>query len=841
MANYNLTEQKISSSFQQLMQHDKDTSLVYDGTGSLITNLDVTSSFATTASYAINHDNPTWDEVQNKPSGLVSGSSQVDLGLAFGTASQATSASHAENSDNAISASYSVSSSQAVSSDTSISSSHAVNADNALEIFVRVKNVGTTTIPKGYAVHSSGVTGENLNVTTASYDDSNLMPAIGITQADINAGAVGEVILSGRLINVDTSGLVAGGTVYVNGDGALTATKPTGSALIQNIGTAVKINATEGEILVLGSGRTNDLPNITEGYAWVGNSNHVPTAVSTASWDAHSDLTQLNAFTASYYVDSASFDTRIDDIVASGSGADWNTNLTNIPSGLVSGSSQINYPDISNIPSGIISGSDQLTGSFARLDAPNTFIDAQTIESTLIISQSAGITGSIMHFPLTGGGGLQGIASNRFFNIGPNLFEQSYQGIDKYILQTVGTGEMEISAATSMVLNPATSGNGQLVSTKIMTQQDSTISGNGQKDSITIGAYTGSNGVIYSSNVWGLQNYPSSGYNQAFVAGKYNSSFNRLSEMRVDEGLVQLTIGDGDFNYNSIKIQDTNAGATAITLQADQINLTNNTSINNLNVGVNHPSSQSLFVGDGAQPRIQVYSQTDAASSGTNVEFNGNVATTNLSVGPNSTASQSLHVDNGAQSVLVVHSQTEQAANGIHATLNGNVQIANELKLGGNLDMGAAAGGGVINIPNGSTFTNTLYVNNVQVLTGGGQINFPSHTHFGSRITSDVDSITIASSTASIDLDGPSMGEVTLPASGDTLLEFSNATDGQIYNLLIKQGGNGTVSLPASILQPSGSSYTPTTGAGARDILTLATYDHSTTNEIYLVNVVNLV
>ena len=53
---------------------------------------------------------------------------------------------------------------------------------------------------------------------------------------------------------------------------------------------------------------------------------------------------------ASYGIDSASFDYRIDGIVASGSGADWNVNLYNIPQGLVS-------------------SSDQVTGSLASVDS----------------------------------------------------------------------------------------------------------------------------------------------------------------------------------------------------------------------------------------------------------------------------------------------------------------------------------------------------------------------------------------------------------------------------------------------------------------------------------------
>ena len=179
------------------------------------------------------------------------------------------------------------SSSHAISSDTAISSSHALradHADNSTEIFVTAKNVSGDTIPKGTAVHSTGVTGENVNIVTASYNDANLMPAIGITQTDINSNGNGEVILTGRLIGFDTTGLVAGNNVYVNGDGALTATRPTGSSLVQNIGIAAKIDATDGEVIVLGSGRSNDVPNILEGYAWVGDSDGVAQPVATSSF-----------------------------------------------------------------------------------------------------------------------------------------------------------------------------------------------------------------------------------------------------------------------------------------------------------------------------------------------------------------------------------------------------------------------------------------------------------------------------------------------------------------------------------------------------------------------------
>lgn len=81
MANYNLTNQTISSSFEQLLQKDTDTGNLVNGLGEVVDELVVTSSYATTASYAENVVDPTWDNITDKPSGLVSGSSQIDYPL----------------------------------------------------------------------------------------------------------------------------------------------------------------------------------------------------------------------------------------------------------------------------------------------------------------------------------------------------------------------------------------------------------------------------------------------------------------------------------------------------------------------------------------------------------------------------------------------------------------------------------------------------------------------------------------------------------------------------------------------------------------------------------------
>jgi hypothetical protein len=153
----------------------------------------------------------------------------------------------------------------------------------AEDLVITVKNVSGVTLPAGTAVKATGVTGENITIVSASADTPSLMPAIGVLNEQLTNNSTGECYIAGRLENIDTSNLVAGAAVYVDINGGLTATKPTGSSLIQNIGIAAKINATEGELVIQGSGRSNDVPNITEGYIWVGDSDDVAQEFSTGS------------------------------------------------------------------------------------------------------------------------------------------------------------------------------------------------------------------------------------------------------------------------------------------------------------------------------------------------------------------------------------------------------------------------------------------------------------------------------------------------------------------------------------------------------------------------------
>lgn len=260
----------------------------YALTASHALNVPATASYAISSSHALNADE------------AISSSYALNATSAS-FAAFATSASHALASDTSISASHALVADSVISAsyaDSALSASHALIADHSTttqEVIINVKNTSGSPIAKGTPVYATGVTGENINVSPADYASPTTMPAIAVTQVALSTNSVGEATVTGRIIGVNTTGFTAGRNIYVNGNGTFTDTRPTGSGvLVQNIGVVGKVDATDGEIVIQGSGRTNDLPNILEGYAWVGNADGVATATATSS------LSVKSAETASF-------------------------------------------------------------------------------------------------------------------------------------------------------------------------------------------------------------------------------------------------------------------------------------------------------------------------------------------------------------------------------------------------------------------------------------------------------------------------------------------------------------------------------------------------------------
>lgn len=131
-------------------------------------------------------------------------------------------------------------------------------------IVVECKNSTGSTISAGTPVYVSGYYGTNGKALIAPADaaDSSKMPAIGLLETALNDDAEGYVHCFGLSVGMSTSSFSVGDTVYVASGEGITNIRPTASnVLVQNIGRVLRSDASQGRILVLGPGRTNDVPN----------------------------------------------------------------------------------------------------------------------------------------------------------------------------------------------------------------------------------------------------------------------------------------------------------------------------------------------------------------------------------------------------------------------------------------------------------------------------------------------------------------------------------------------------------------------------------------------------
>lgn len=131
-------------------------------------------------------------------------------------------------------------------------------------IVVECKNSTGSTIPAGTPVYVSGYYSTNGKalISIAKANDSSKMPAIGLLESSLANDTEGYVHCFGLADQLDSSAFSVGNTVYVHPTGGLTNTRPTGtSELVQNIGRVIRSDSTQGKILILGPGRTNDVPN----------------------------------------------------------------------------------------------------------------------------------------------------------------------------------------------------------------------------------------------------------------------------------------------------------------------------------------------------------------------------------------------------------------------------------------------------------------------------------------------------------------------------------------------------------------------------------------------------
>ena len=161
-----------------------------------------------------------------------------------------------------------------------------LSSESTDQVRVACKNTSGSTITKGTPVYVTGSVGASavVEIAPANAANASTMPATGLLLQDLANNGQGYLVTGGVLKNLITDPIdgvtpSANATLYVKSGGGLTTTKPTGTALIQNVGKVGRVStSSDGSILVSSILRSNDIPNIQQNYFWLGNSSGVPTA-----------------------------------------------------------------------------------------------------------------------------------------------------------------------------------------------------------------------------------------------------------------------------------------------------------------------------------------------------------------------------------------------------------------------------------------------------------------------------------------------------------------------------------------------------------------------------------
>ena len=121
---------------------------------------------------------------------------------------------------------------------------------------------------------------------------------------------------------------------------------------------------------------------------------------------------------------------------------------------------------------------------------------------------------------------------------------------------------------------------------------------------------------------------------------------------------------------------------------------------------------------------------------------------------------------------------------------------------------GAAGTSGTSGVtPTTFPFTGSAIISGSVIITGSAQGN--------------VVAVSVASNTASIDLNAGNFFTVTLANNATTHFNVTGLNPGENANIFVTTGTVSTASFSSNITQPSGSSYLPSSGSGVKDVLSL--------------------
>ena len=768
----NLGPLNIKDSYEGLVQISGSDQLT-DGSGSLISSLDVnastatSASYATTASFALNAANTTYDldslqvgddvaltlvgsdasldtvtlvagtsitltddgsnnvtidaSVSSFDTGslLVTGS-VTDATLTFTKGDASTFPLTVNNVANAVSASHAVIADSALAATTATSASHAVSSD--------------TSISASHAVNADSAISSSY-ATTASFAENVSTPNLQEV-TDVGAITTNAITSSGAFLN---------GNVAISGDLDVNGTITYISSSTLQIGdNVIEINYNKA------AGNSGILTYDT-------------TSPFTASllWDATADRWIAGPFGSEETIILSSDTGSMS--VASASVADTATSASYATT--ASYAENVTTPTLQNVLD---------AGDTANGDITLTTTDNRITTPNLEVYYTAGID-NFTRF--TSSFGELTIEQD---TEGFNFKSTPHSGVDGIIAFTSGSG----LAGKLLVINPTQN----LITSNLPISASSYISAS---------AFIGDGS--------GLTNLPGTAF-----------PFTGSAQITGSLGLTGSISSDTDATINGITVG--RGGGSVSTNTALGFNaLQDNTAGGTNNTAVGYQALKDVTTGDyntalGKDAGRLLTDGLDNIYIGWAAGFSQTNGNDNVLIG--ATAGQD--ITNADNNILI----GTGAGNGLE-TGDGNTMVGTST--------GPTTGGNNTIIGRAGSVGNIS--NNIILSDGAGNIayqydNASTTTTFSGTIKQDVSALTITSNTASLDASVANMFTLTLQNAADTHLELSNQVAGQNFILQIKNNATaaGTISFDSQFQFEGGTPFTATAATNALDILTFTSF-----------------
>ena len=658
-------------------------------------------------------------------------------------------------------------------------------------------------ITLGDPLYVNGSNGNRPIVFKADASDPAKMPVIYVASTAGGVNTNTKAITLGLITGVTTTGYPAGTDIYVAEGGGWSSSRPSGSvSIVQSLGIVTKEGSGgSGRGLVLNPGPAT-LPNLESGYAWVGNSGNQPVAVLTSSFAENTDLSSLNTFTASVDTkfstlggQTGSFATTgsnnfrgvetIGDIVGVGTGEVY---LLGRSGSLVLGATGLTplYSALAHLSSSQVNTNVNLIFK-TNLNTPDTIISGA---NNIFVNPAAPTTNFKRYFGGSGNIVLGTTAPQITGSMGfsPTMNNNYWGG----------------SGASPFMRGPASS-SAWTISNNIANNNSAYNIGT----SATNNAQQIVSGLTISNNIGNvapaIQAYKTP--LSASVVFSTNSGTGQIS-MNCDSSSIQIsnTTFNGGTTINNSYFPATVNSNASIQVATSNVFGTNI---------INASGSDTTFTG--VQPR-GVYNSVVGGYSTIGLVLNGDNAAVNSSV-----------IIGGG---LIVTGSNSKVAGATANTDFGSAFFGRWNDINGTRDLSAETVFAV------GTGTSTSLRKTGFLIDSGSNTFVEGTLNVSGGVFQNVVPVTIASSTASLDLRAGTYFTLTLADNTTTHINTTNLAAGVSATLVITTGTNSSASLSPTLLQPSGSAYSATNGSTKVDILSLVSTDAS---NMYVVSTKNMI